>query len=210
MYMDILLALALAVCGFLLWRRISQKIPELEIIPDQDLSVLLEENTAKIQRFFLHLFHFRSFYRERHYHEKVRAFGVKFLFRLHVFVLRMDNSIVRLMRRMREPGENAVDQEKEKNDPNRIILKLQNRMQEEQREVPVLPVAVPVMAAAPVRTNRIQEVRPVRARKRPERAIKDRRIPTTVLSGTERRKKIRIGFAESQMAPREAVPVKGE
>ena len=105
MYINILLAVLLAAGIYIFWRRISKKIPDLTLIPDQDLSVLLEENTAKIQRFFLHIFHFRSFYRERHYHERFWSIITKFLFRLHIFLLRADNGIMRLMKRMRAGNE---------------------------------------------------------------------------------------------------------
>lgn len=110
MYIDILLALACVFSFYILWRRVSEKMPELELIPDQDLSILLEENTEKLQRFFLHLFHFRSFYRERHYHEKLRSFATKMLLKVHILVLRIDNGIVALTARLRVESVAQVEQ----------------------------------------------------------------------------------------------------
>lgn len=113
MYIDILLALILVGSAYMLWRRVSEKIPDLELISDQDLSVLLEENTAKLQRFFLHLFHFRSFYRERHYHERFWSVVTKLLFKAHILLLRVDNGIIRLMKRMREGNAINIEQRHE-------------------------------------------------------------------------------------------------
>ena len=108
MYIDILLALAFGISIYILWRRVSDKIPELIATPDQDLSVLLEQNTAKLQRFFLHVFHFRSFYRERRYHANIRLFVAKLLYRIHIIVLRLDNRIVLVLKRMRTGDEAAI------------------------------------------------------------------------------------------------------
>ena len=110
MYIDIFLALVLMISMYMLRRRVFEKIPDLRLIPDQDISILLEENTAKLQRFFLHIFHFQSFYRERHYHEKFRSFITKLLFKGHIALLRIDNSIMRLMKRMRVGNEMEIEQ----------------------------------------------------------------------------------------------------
>ena len=110
MYIDILLAAAFVVSCYLLWRRISEKMPELAAMPDQEVSVMLQENTAKIQVFALHLFHFRSFYRERHYQDKCWNFLAKMFFKIHIFVLRLDNGLIGLVKKIRlktEPRQNA-------------------------------------------------------------------------------------------------------
>ena len=142
MYIDILLALAFIISTYVLWRRISDKIPELIMIPDQNLSALLEENTAKFQVFLVHLFHFRSFYRSRHYHEKVRLFGAKLLYRIHIAVLRLDNRIILVLKRMRTGSEAAMVPGKD------------NR----EYAVPVQEAEMPVSE----KVNQVQEVRPRR------------------------------------------------
>ena len=113
MYINIFLALAFVVSIYMLRRRISEKIPDLELIPDQDISVLLEENTAKLQRFFLHLSHFRSFYRERHYHERLRSLVTKALLKMHTALLHVDTGIMRLMKRMRAGSELSIERRHE-------------------------------------------------------------------------------------------------
>ena len=105
MYIDIFLGFVVVVSIYMVWKRITGKIPALILIPDRDLSELLEENTAKFQLFFLHLFHFRSFYRERHYHEKIRRIISKFIYKFHINLLRFDNSVLRLLKRVRSEHE---------------------------------------------------------------------------------------------------------
>lgn len=147
MYIDILLALAFVISVSMLTRRISEKVPDLVLIPDQDISVLLEENTAKIQRFFLHIFHFRSFYRKRHYHERLWSFTTKCLLKMHILLLRIDNSIMRLMKRMRSSNEMEIEQ---RHDAREYFSKLQED---------ILPIK------APEKVNRVLEIR-TRRRKR--------------------------------------------
>ena len=141
MYIDIFLAVVFAIGICVFWRRISEKIPDLRLIPDQDLSILLEENTAKIQRFFLHIFHFRSFYRERHYHEKFWSVVTKFLFRLHILLLRADNGIMRLMKRMRASNEMEIEH---RHDTKEYFSQLHEHSSS---------------SSVPEKTNRVQEVR---------------------------------------------------
>lgn len=142
MYIDILLALACVFSFYILWRRVSEKMPELELIPDQDLSILLEENTEKLQRFFLHLLHFRSFYRERHYHEKLRSFATKMLLKVHILVLRIDNGIVALTARLRAESIAKVEQVVDRKE---YVSQLQERERPDRESV-----------------NRVEEVRPRR------------------------------------------------
>lgn len=138
MYIDILLVLAFSMSAYFLWQRISKKIPELTLIPDQDLSILLEQNTEKFQRFLLHVFHFRLFYRERHYHEKARLLIAKMLYRLHIAILRLDNRMILVIKRIRMKNEMGVQQE--------------NTQQEY-----MLPIEKQAQALEKI--NRVQEVR---------------------------------------------------
>jgi hypothetical protein len=172
MYIDILLACALGVSTYFFWWRVSEKIPDLELIPDQSISVLLEENTAKIQRLFLHLFHFRSFYRERHYHEKTRSVVSKLLFKTHIVVLRFDNRIIRLMKRMRSVSEADVSHEEVNNHEYTAPV----QKEEAVVSVPVMAIE-PIMVAMP-QVARMQEVRP-RRRVVPTGTPRPRRVKTT-------------------------------
>ena len=110
MYIDIILGLVFTASLYILWQRVTRKIPELAAIPDKEVSVLLEENTAKLYRLILHVFHFRIFYRERHYQDKFWNFAVKVIFRVHILLLRLDNGLMGILKRIRinregvEPG----------------------------------------------------------------------------------------------------------
>jgi len=181
MYIDILLACALGVSTYFFWRRISEKIPDLELIPDQSISVLLEENTAKIQKLFLHLFHFRSFYRERHYHEKTRLVVSKLLFKTHIAMLRFDNRIIRLMKRMRQVEAETTQEEvvgREYTAPVQKEEMVAPASLERQRGEPAPAMALQATAVAMPQATRMQEVRP-RRRVVPTGTPRPRRVKTT-------------------------------
>ena len=162
MYIDILLALASIISSYLLWQRLADKIPELTLVPDQSLAELLEENTAKFQKFFLHLFHFRSFYRERHYHGKVRRFTGKFLYKVHIGILRIDNGILRMMKRMREGVEPAVVAEPEVRVQPQVNDNLIDLSRPQERHIEQSPREEMRSQPAAQEMQRIQEVRPRR------------------------------------------------
>ena len=162
MYIDILLALASIISSYLLWQRLADKIPELTLVPDQSLAELLEENTAKFQKFFLHLFHFRSFYRERHYHEKARRLTAKFLYRVHIGILRMDNVILRMMKRMREGVEPVLAVEPEVQVHPQINDNLIDLSRSQEQRMEQLPREEMRLQPAAQEMQRIQEVRPRR------------------------------------------------
>ena len=162
MYIDILLALASIISSYMLWQRLADKIPELTLVPDQSLAELLEENTAKFQKFFLHLFHFRSFYRERHYHEKVRRLTAKFLYRVHIGILRMDNVILRMMKRMREGVEPVLAVEPEVQVHPQINDNLIDLSRSQEQRMEQLPREEMRLQPAAQEMQRIQEVRPRR------------------------------------------------
>ena len=179
MYIDILLALAFFVSTYFLRQRLMAKIPDLALIPDQDLSVLLEENTAKLQLFFVHLFHFRSFYRERHYHEKVHIIIVKLLYKIHIVMLRMDNRLVGMIQRIRAANEQTVLQ---KNDNH--------------EQVNSLPVHVQVqeeVAQMPEKINRVQEVR------------SHRRVSFAGVSRSRRNNPVKATLMNDRTLPQETV-----
>ncbi|MDP3770200.1 MAG: hypothetical protein Q8R40_04675 [bacterium] len=107
MYIDILLGLVFFASLYILWQRIAKRIPELSAIPDKEVSVLLEENTARLHRFILHIFHFRIFYRERHYQDKFWSIAAKIIFKIHILLLRLDNGLMDVLKRIRINREGA-------------------------------------------------------------------------------------------------------
>jgi len=101
MIIDITLALIFLVSLFTLWYRISIKIPELVAIPDEVITARLEENSARIRLFLLR---FKIFYREGQYKIIFWKFLGKVLYRLHIILLRLDNGISAMLKRIRERG----------------------------------------------------------------------------------------------------------
>jgi len=84
---------------FILWYRVSKKIPELIAIPDQVITERLEEDSAQLRLFLLHL---KTYYKEKHYKESFWGFLEKSLCRLHIILLRWDNNVVALLKNVRE------------------------------------------------------------------------------------------------------------
>lgn len=98
---DIAFALIFFVGVFGLWYRISQKIPELVAIPDQVIVERLHEDSAKVRLFILHI---KTFYKEAKYKEVFWKIFGKMLYKLHIAILRIDNSIVRVLKRIKTAG----------------------------------------------------------------------------------------------------------
>ncbi len=84
-----------------LWYRVSGKLPELIAIPDQVITERFHEDSARLRLFVLN---FKTWYREQHYREEFWKILVKVLYKLHIFLLRLDNWIVALLKGLRESG----------------------------------------------------------------------------------------------------------
>ena len=76
---------------FLLWYRISEKIPEVVAIHDDVITQRLHEDSARLRIFLLH---FKTFYKEAYYHNIFWNF----------FVLKIDNSLIGLLKKIRTRG----------------------------------------------------------------------------------------------------------
>ena len=81
-----------------LWYLLSQKLPELIAIPDY---IIIEHTNEESTKFHFFLLHFKSFFREKRYKIFLVLFAGKLLHRLHIVIMRFDNSIVVLLRRIR-------------------------------------------------------------------------------------------------------------
>lgn len=101
MLIDLSLLLLFLTSFFLLWYRISLKIPELIAIPDQVITERLHEDSAKLRLFLLHI---KSHWREKKYVPIFWKFSGKTLYRVHLFLLRTDNEIVRMIKNMKAKG----------------------------------------------------------------------------------------------------------
>lgn len=84
-----------------LWYRVTQKIPELVAIPDQVIIEHLHEDSAKVRLFILHI---KTFYQEAKYKEVFWKIVGKMLYKFHIVILRIDNSIVRALKKIKTAG----------------------------------------------------------------------------------------------------------
>ena len=82
----------------MLWRRISEKIPELVAIPDEVIVARLHEDSARVRIFLLHA---RTFWREPRYREAFWRFCEKTCYRIHIVFLKMDNGLMALAKKAR-------------------------------------------------------------------------------------------------------------
>lgn len=98
MIIDITLAIIFFASIITLWYRISIKIPELIAIPDEVITARLEEDSAKLHLFLLHL---KSYYREKKYEEVFWRVWGKTLYKFHIGLMRLDNGTVGLLKRVR-------------------------------------------------------------------------------------------------------------
>ncbi|QQG45366.1 MAG: hypothetical protein HYW89_00295 [Candidatus Sungiibacteriota bacterium] len=99
MILDLLLLGLFLSSAFLLWYRISEKIPELVAIPDEVITARFEEDSAKLRLFILNI---KTWYKERHYEYTLWKIASRALYRLHLFLLRADNNTVSLLKKTRE------------------------------------------------------------------------------------------------------------
>jgi hypothetical protein len=98
--MLITLALGILFFGscFLLWYRISEKIPHVVAIHDDVITQRLHESSARLRIFLLH---FKTFYKEEYYHNIFWNFLGKVFYKLHIFLLKIDNALVGLLKKVR-------------------------------------------------------------------------------------------------------------
>ena len=84
-----------------LWYRISQKIPELVAIPDEVIVERLYEDSARIRVFLLS---WRRYWQEREHWQLFWRISEKVLHRLHIWMLRADNGMMNLLKKVRMAG----------------------------------------------------------------------------------------------------------
>lgn len=97
----LLIAVSCASIG-ILWYRISQKIPELVAIPDEIIIERLHEDSARIRVFLLS---FRRRWSERAHHQLFLRYAEKALYKTHILVLRFDNGMMALLKKIRTAGD---------------------------------------------------------------------------------------------------------
>lgn len=77
------------------------KMPQLAAIPEYIIAERLHARSAKFRLF---IFHFKSFFRERRYWEVILRITGKTLYRIHIVVMRVDNGLVTLLKKLRANG----------------------------------------------------------------------------------------------------------
>ncbi len=125
MIINFILLLVFFASVFLLWYRVSQKIPELIAIPDQVITERLREDSAKIRLLVIHL---RTLYQEKKIQRSLWNLWGKILYRIHIWVLRLDNGIAGSLKKIRahgvdinENGNGAVQPEPQQENPEPIV-----------------------------------------------------------------------------------------
>ena len=104
MFFNLFLIILFAGSVGVLWHRISEKIPELVAIPDEVIVARLHEDSARVRIFLIHA---RTFWREPRYRESFWHFCEKICYRAHIVLLRMDNGLMAVAKKVRAYGDRA-------------------------------------------------------------------------------------------------------
>lgn len=95
---DIILVIIFIAGIVILWHRLSARIPELIAVPDQVITARLEEDSARVRLFIMHL---KVYYREKRYEETFFRILGKAFYRVHIILLRLDNGAVNWLKKIR-------------------------------------------------------------------------------------------------------------
>ena len=167
MILNIILAILFVGSSGLLWLRVSERIPELIAIPDEVIIARLHEDSAGVRIFFLH---FKTFWREGRYKILFWKFCEKFFYRVHIVLMRLDHRMMTLRHRIRTAGSDAAGEQADES--MREIETSTDRAYPAKTEKPQedLSRSKDVSRFAPVRSDRMQEVRRKRIHKTPDSA----------------------------------------
>lgn len=177
MFFDILLVTLCIGSAVTIWYHLSLKIPELVAVPDEVIVERLHEDSAKISIFLLQ---FKTFLREGHYRIWLWKFCEKIFYRLHILFLRVDNSTVALLQKIRTVGGmssnginssgigagNGVSNGNSQEAGANAEYWLKIREGQERKAVQIQTVSSTTRTARP-KTSRIQEVRTKKNEKTP-------------------------------------------
>ncbi len=101
MVIDITLGIIFFGSIAVLWRQVSVKFPELAAITDEVIAERLHNDSSKVRVF---LYHAVTLYRDRRFRVMVRDFIGKIFYRIHILLLRIDNGVVSLIKKIRANG----------------------------------------------------------------------------------------------------------
>lgn len=128
------------VSAFTLWYRLSQRVPELLVIPDEIISARLHESHERRRSMMISFL--RALYKNKSWREIAEHFLGKALYRIHIFLLKIDNYIVPFLKKMHINGFGGMS------------IKI-----EEEKEHVAIPHAALLSETASPKSHRIQEVR---------------------------------------------------
>lgn len=117
MTIDIIFAISFVISVYLLWYRISIKIPQLIAIPDQVITERFHEDSAWLRLFILHI---KLYYKEGKYKQVFWNFLGKTLYKLHLLLLRIDNNIVVFLKIIRIKSFSLQEQTDENHYPQKF------------------------------------------------------------------------------------------
>lgn len=103
---DVILGVIFVGSSFWLWYFVSQRLPRLVSIPDHVVTERLEAHSG---RFRLFLLNFRVFWQKGEHWELLRDFTVKTLHKFHIVLLRLDNGVVALQKKLKQNGNGDED-----------------------------------------------------------------------------------------------------
>lgn len=151
MLLNIFLAIFAIIGAGILWYRISHKIPELVAMPDEVIIARLNEDSAQVRIFLLHI---GTFWREPRYQEAFWRFCEKTLYRAHIVLMRTDNALAMLLRRVRNHA-GSIAESIEPEEPSSVAQSVREKI----AAIDSRPELEP--ASSPRKTSiRIREVRP--------------------------------------------------
>ena len=98
MLFNIFLGIVFLASACALWYRISLKLPQLVAIPDDIVTSRLHRDSS---RWHLMVIHFRSLWREKYFQNLLANAIAKVLHKLHIGLLKIDNALVSVLRKLR-------------------------------------------------------------------------------------------------------------
>ena len=171
--MLITLALGIVFFGscFALWYRLSEKIPQVVAIHDEVITQRLHENSARLRIFLLH---FKTFYKEEYYHNLFWNFLGKVCYKLHIFVLKIDNALIGFLKKIRTRDGLAGLSVSEEDMHRQVAIE---KVAETAKQTDSYWSALKNETTPPIRTPRKRHVEGVRARTRKDSIKKSVTMP---------------------------------
>ncbi len=102
MIFDSILIGVFFVSSITLWYRLSQRIPELVAVPDEVVHAYIHEEISRRRSMVVSLI--RAWYHDKSYREVFLHFCGKLLYKFHIILLKADNAVVGILKKVRVNG----------------------------------------------------------------------------------------------------------